>query len=92
MEIFNSVHETVKKGVSPGSPPKARNSSAVQRDSDIKKRSLNVDEKRLATSLSLSLSLFLSLSCNNLRNNPQRLTYEAGLCILVFKGFQDRTK
>lgn len=34
----------------------------------------------------------ISLSCNNLCNNPQRLAYEAGLCTLVFKGFQDRTK
>ena len=51
MEIFNSVHETVKKGVSPGSPPTARNSSAVLRDSDIKKRSVSVDQTHVATSL-----------------------------------------
>jgi hypothetical protein len=53
VENFNSGHETVKKGISPGCLPRARMSSAVQLVSYIvmENRRVTIGEPQLTTSL-----------------------------------------
>jgi len=52
-ETFNSEHEIVKKGISPGCLPRARMSSAVELVSCIimENRHVTIDEPQLTTSL-----------------------------------------
>jgi hypothetical protein len=80
-ETFNSGHESVKKGISPGYLPRAHMSTAVhvQLVSCIimENRHVTIDEPQLTN---------ISLSCKNLCNNPQTFNDDESSCTLSSKG------